>query len=100
MVNGNLWTNSGSVNVRRMISKMPCAGPFVLGQRTSAVITCEDGRVVSTSFTIISGIGNGFGFGSDQFGNEFIFSFGVSESDATEKVNEYLKSSSMRPLAD
>lgn len=105
-VTGNPWTGHAFVDVQAIVSKTRCAGPArvtyapqtgsVAGQMGSGVLTCEDGRVVSASYTI-TGHANGIGFGKDQYGNEFIFSFGMSDYEAAEKVTDFLKTAATRP---
>jgi S1-C subfamily serine protease len=105
-VTANPWTGHGYVDVQAIVSKTRCAGPArvtsvpqtgsVAGQMGSGVLTCEDGRVVSASYTI-TGWANGFGIGKDQYGNEFTFSFGMSDNDAAQKVSDFLKTAATRP---
>src|SRR5262250_931711 len=105
-VAGSPWTGDAYVEGQALVSKVKCAGPTrvtfaprtgsVSGQMGQGVLTCEDGRTINASYTITEHA-HGIGIGKDQFGNEFTFSFGMSENEALQKTNEYLKTAASRP---
>ena len=97
------------VEGQALVSKTRCAGParvpYIPPGSTSAqmgtgVLTCEDGRAIRAFYTTIgtiTGHAYGFGVGKDQYENEYIFSFGMSDYEAAARVNEYLETASARP---
>jgi S1-C subfamily serine protease len=105
-VTANPWTGHGFIDVQALVTKVRCAGSArvtyapatgsVSGQMGVGVLNCEDGRVVQASYTI-TGLPDGFGTGRDQFGNEFTFSFGMSEDQAAATTNNYLTTASAKP---
>lgn len=100
----NPITGRAQVDAQALLSKVRCGGPasvnnslrtVVVGEQTSGgVLLCENGRIVNVSYARTER-GN-IGVGKDQYGNEFSFSFGMSNEEATAKVSEYLQNAASR----
>ncbi len=79
-VDNNLYTGQGSAYLEGQNSKVKCSAS---GARGTAVFTCNDGRIIRANYSMTSNI-RGHGSGLDQYGNRFIFSFGMSQAEADE----------------
>lgn len=101
----NPITGRAQVDAQALVSRVRCAGPasvnnslrtmLVAEQTSGGVLLCENGRIVNVSYATTER-GN-IGVGKDQYGNEFSFSFGMSNEEATAKVSEYLQKAASRP---
>jgi hypothetical protein len=105
-VTSNILTGNGTIEGTSVVLNVKCKGTTatthvpsgfgVKGQQGVGAVTCEDGRQIYATYTV-TGIPTGFGEGKDQYGNSYTFSFGMSDSEATEKVSEYVKTAATRP---
>lgn len=97
---GTVFTSgfgTGSISVTAKKSKVSCDGDSYIthhpqslgcaGQIGRFSVSCTDGRKVKGSFEVES-CKVGSGEGSDQEGRKFTFAFGMSESDADQRVRE------------
>lgn len=57
------------------------------GQQGKVPTQCSDGRIVDGTWTA-SSCKTGFGHATDNLGNEYQFTFGLSAQEAVKKVNE------------
>ena len=87
-VSHNPLTGSAYVELHAQGSNIRCRGTALMNyslQTTSAsghggtVLTCDDGRIINGSLTI-TGSKSGFGSGSDQYRNKYVFSLGEDEN--------------------
>lgn len=70
--------------------------PTCTGQRGDVVMRCADGRAVKGEWTATS-CTTGYGRGSDQNGNIFSFTFGLSEQEALAFVESERKIAAQKP---
>jgi S1-C subfamily serine protease len=106
IVTSNMAGGSAKIQLASVVLNVKCSGTSgvtyhppegrLAGQKGVGAIACEDGRQLQFSFTV-TGLNGGFGVAKDQYGNGYTFSFGMSESEAAEKVNEYVKTAATRP---
>ena len=90
----NPITGRAYVELRSLVSKVRCAGPATVAylarsETGGAVLVCEDGRIINVSVARAE-VGRS-GVGKDQYGNEFIFEFGMSDEEAARRLDGYSK---------
>ena len=105
-VEHDLMGASGYIVVRGEVTKMTCRGParitrpvpgtLCTGHSGEAELTCDDGRRIRATFTAHT-CTSGTGSGTDNVGNPFSFSYGMSEEEASRFVQETLTKAAQRP---
>jgi len=105
-VEHDLMGASGYIVVRGEVTKMTCRGParitrpvpgtLCTGHSGEAELSCDDGRRIRATFTAHT-CTSGTGSGTDNVGNPFSFSYGMSEEEASRFVQEALTKAAQRP---
>ena len=90
----NPITGRAYVELKSLVSNVRCAGPATVAyiqqvETGGAVLVCDDGRVINVSVAR-SDVGRS-GVGKDQYGNQFIFEFGMSDEEAARRLDNYSK---------
>ena len=76
----------GSIEMEGEANKVKCVGRSKVnvappGQKGQVGLGCEDGRRILATYRVIAW-GKGYGTGTDQDGNRFIFTFGMTDGEA------------------
>ncbi len=76
----------GSIEMEGEANKVKCVGRSKMnvappGQEGRVGLACEDGRRILATYRVIAW-GKGYGTGTDQDGNRFIFTFGMTDGEA------------------
>ena len=76
----------GSIEMEGEANKVKCVGRSKVnvappGQKGQLGLGCEDGRRILATYRVIAW-GKGYGIGTDQDGNRFIFTFGMTDGEA------------------
>jgi hypothetical protein len=90
----NPITERAYVELKSLVSAVRCAGPATVAylnptETGGAVLVCEDGRIINVS--VARSAAGRSGVGRDQYGNEFIFEFGMSNAEAAQRLDQYSK---------
>jgi S1-C subfamily serine protease len=105
IVDANLLTGGGVIEVQGEVTKLKCRGDSVVtsipgigckGQSGVAKLYCDDGREVHAKWVALS-CTSGFGTGSDQNGNKFSFTFGMTEEEANQYIKREMLIASKKP---
>jgi len=83
-------TGQGSMEMKGSTTETKCVGRRNLrfappGEEGRIILDCQDGRKIAVNYKV-TGWGKGFGAGKDQKGNRFTFTFGMTASEAEERV--------------
>ncbi len=70
--------------------------PYCEGQKGTAMLTCDDGRVIRANWTADSCTA-GYGYGSDQNGARFEFAFGLPKDQALARFNASKEEAKKKP---
>lgn len=76
--------SNGTCGGTSVVTHIPAYGyiiPTCHGQKGIVTMNCEDGRIIKVDWDA-SSCSSGKGIGKDQFGNSFIFEFGMSKLEA------------------
>ena len=76
----------GSIEMKGEATKVKCVGRSKMnvappGQEGRVGLACEDGRRILATYRVIAW-GKGYGTGTDQDGNRFVFTFGMTDGEA------------------
>jgi len=76
----------GSIEMKGEANKVKCIGRSKMniappGQEGRLGLACEDGRRILATYRVIAW-GKGYGTGTDQDGNRFVFTFGMPDGEA------------------
>jgi hypothetical protein len=101
----NLFIGTSEINVHGVNSKTTAKGSSWLtylsptlnceGTKGNVLLTFDDGRIVNAEFYCLSCV-SGWGSGKDQSGNNFTFTFGMSNEEA-ERFIEKTKNAAAHP---
>ncbi len=82
----------GSIEIKGEVNKVKCIGRSKIsfappGKEGRVSLACQDGKRILTTYRVIAW-GKGYGTGTDQDGNRFIFTFGMSDGEARKYFRE------------
>jgi len=82
----------GSIEVTGEVTKVKCVGRSKIsyappGKEGRVALACQDGRRILATYRVIAW-GKGYGTGTDQDGNRFIFTFGMPDGEARKYFRE------------
>ncbi len=84
--------DKGSIEIKGEVNKVKCIGRSKIsfappGKEGRVSLACQDGKRILTTYRVIAW-GKGYGTGTDQDGNRFIFTFGMSDGEARKYFRE------------
>ncbi len=84
--------DKGSIEIKGEVNKVKCIGRSKIsyappGKEGRVSLACQDGKRILTTYRVIA-CGKGYGTGTDQDGNRFIFTFGMSDGEARKYFRE------------
>ena len=84
--------DKGSIEIKGEVNKVKCIGRSKIsyappGKEGRVSFACQDGKRILTTYRVIAW-GKGYGTGTDQDGNRFIFTFGMSDGEARKYFRE------------
>ncbi len=76
----------GSIEIKGEVTKVKCVGRSKIsyappGKEGRLALACQDGKRILATYRVIAW-GKGYGTGTDQEGNRFIFTFGMPDGEA------------------
>jgi len=82
----------GSIEIKGEVTKVKCVGRSKIsyappGKEGRVGLACQDGRRILVTYRVIAW-GKGYGTGTDQDGNRFIFTFGMPDGEARKYFRE------------
>ncbi len=82
----------GSLEIKGEVTKVKCVGRSKIsyappGKEGRVALACQDGKRILATYRVIAW-GKGYGTGTDQDGNRFIFTFGMPDSEARKYFRE------------
>jgi len=82
----------GSIEIKGEVNKVKCIGRSKIsyappGKEGRVALACQDGKRILATYRVIAW-GKGYGIGTDQDGNRFIFTFGMPDSEARKYFRE------------
>ena len=84
--------DKGSIEIKGEVNKVKCIGRSKIsfappGKEGRVSLACQDGKRILATYRVIAW-GKGYGTGTDQDGNRFIFTFGMSDGEARKYFRE------------
>ncbi len=84
--------DKGSIEIKGEVTKVKCVGRSKIsyappGKEGRLALACQDGKRILTTYRVIAW-GKGYGTGTDQDGNRFIFTFGMSDGETRKYFRE------------
>ena len=82
----------GSIEIKGEVTKVKCFGRSKIsyappGKEGRVALACQDGKRILATYRVIAW-GKGYGTGTDQDGNRFIFTFGMPDGEARKYFRE------------
>ncbi len=82
----------GSIEITGEVTKVKCVGRSKIsyappGKEGRVALACQDGKRILATYRVIAW-GKGYGTGTDQDGNRFIFTFGMPDGEARKFIKE------------